>query len=450
MLNLGIKEKFRTGKAYISGTSIGPTLVRAIVGGAVIRFGGMFFGFLVGVQLARGLGPEGYGVYGLAMAIIAVLSVPAEFGFPQLATREIASAHVVGDFAKVRMLIRWFSKVILTLSAVIVSLTALYTVTSAGSLGSSFSNALVWATLMIPAVALLHLYSGALRGLNHLVFGQLFDALVRPAMHSLLLFFASWTAAAYLTPALAMGLGALSSVSAMLAAKCFLNQAIPKCEVYSTALNPEVLWREAFPMAMTEGMRMLQGHVAVFLLGVLASASAVGYFKVASAVMLLISTPIALFNLVSAPMITKLFHQSQHKKLQRLLSFVAIGMTLSSLVLMLPFVMFGERLISIIFGADYSEAAILSKILLLGVLLSAIFGSSAGLLNMTGHAVRVTRASGISLLVLILGCLIAIPACGAVGSAVVVAGSMILWSAVMWWDARRLLGLNSSVWGALF
>ena len=62
-------------------------LVRAVAGASAVHLAGMLFAVLVGVQLARGLGVEGYGQYGIAMAAIALASIPGEFGLPRLVTR---------------------------------------------------------------------------------------------------------------------------------------------------------------------------------------------------------------------------------------------------------------------------------------------------------------------------------------------------------------------------
>src|SRR5690606_41939833 len=101
---------------YLGGAGLGPVLVKAVTGSAGLRIAGMGFGFLVGVQLARGLGAEGYGTYGVAMSIIALLTVPTEFGLPQLLTREVASAQVRQDWARMRGILRWSSRVSLLLS----------------------------------------------------------------------------------------------------------------------------------------------------------------------------------------------------------------------------------------------------------------------------------------------------------------------------------------------
>ena len=433
--------------AYLAGTSLGPTLVRAVIGGAGIRLAGMFFGFLVGIQLARGLGPEGYGIYGLAMAVIAVLTVPTEFGFPQLATREVAAAHALERWGRIRLLLKWFSRTIVAISLLVILIVGGGLAFATDVREPGLSQTLLIGLFLVPFVALLHLYSGALRGLQHLVVGQAPDTLLRPALHSLMLFLVAWLAGIYLSPQVAMGLGVLAALSSMVAALMLLKTRLPAPVSDAVGLNTRRLWRDSLPMAMTEGMRMLQGHVVVFMLGLFAVASVVGYFKVASAIMLLVSTPIALFNLIAAPLIARLHQQSDYDRLQRLLSMVALAMTASCFALSLPFLLQGESLIPWIFGDEYKASAMVLNILIIGVLASAFFGASAGLLNMTGHAGRVSRASAYSLSVLVAACLIAIPIGGAIGGAIASVFSLALWNFLMWRDGKRILRLDAAIWG---
>src|SRR5690606_23744752 len=107
-------------RQYLSGNGIGAVLVKAVAGSAGLRIAGMGFGFLVGVQLARGLGAEGYGIYGVAMSIITLLTVPTEFGLPQLLTREVAAAQALGQWGKMHGILRWSVQSSLGLSVLVV------------------------------------------------------------------------------------------------------------------------------------------------------------------------------------------------------------------------------------------------------------------------------------------------------------------------------------------
>jgi len=428
------------------GSGLGPKLVRAVISGAGIRFAGMFFGFLVSVQLARSLGPDGYGVYGLAMAIIAVLTVPTEFGFPQLATREIAAAHVHGQWERIRALLQWFTRTILILSSLLLLAIFLLLWINIAQPEKALSQTLLVGIFLIPAVALLHLYCSALRGMQHLVVGQVPDILLRPAFHSLLLFLVFWVVGYPESPQAAMALGVAAVTAGLGISILLLKTRLPDAKTQIYKIDGSLLWRDALPMAMTEGMRMLQGHIVVFMLGIFTLASVVGYFKVASGVMVLISTPIALLNIIGAPVISRLYNQDDRFRLQRLLSMLSLAMTVSCSLLALPFLVSGEKLISWGFGSEFIPSAGLLNVLIVGILGSSIFGASAGLLNMTGHAGRVTRASVWSILALVSACMILMPNLDATGGALAAAGSLILWNFLMWRDGKKYLGLDSAIW----
>lgn len=59
---------------YARGTSLGARLIRAAVGTAGLRAVSMGLSFAIGVLLARLLGADGYGLYAVVMAIVALLT----------------------------------------------------------------------------------------------------------------------------------------------------------------------------------------------------------------------------------------------------------------------------------------------------------------------------------------------------------------------------------------
>lgn len=64
---------------------------------------------------------------------------------------------------------------------------------------------------------------------------------------------------------------------------------------------------------------------------------------------------------------------------------------------------------------------------------------------MTGHERRVTRAMFIALTVNIAIVLVAAPLWGSAGAAVAAMGFLITWNALAWLDAKRLVGVNTSL-----
>jgi O-antigen/teichoic acid export membrane protein len=204
-------------------------------------------------------------------------------------------------------------------------------------------------------------------------------------------------------------------------------------------------WASALPMALTEGMRVLQGHMAILLLGFLATVSMVGTFRVASSVALVIAVPTTLLNVVGAPIIARLHAQGDNARSQRLLSWIALGMTSCTLILTIPFIVAGAPLLSFVFGEEFGDANTALLVLCGGAVFSGFYGASAVVLNMTSHQSRVTRASAVSLVLLALIAPPLILMQGVVGAAIATAFSMLIWNFLMWRDAQRLLALDTSL-----
>lgn len=198
-------------------------------------------------------------------------------------------------------------------------------------------------------------------------------------------------------------------------------------------------------MALTEGMRLLQEHLLILLLGVMVVMSEAGIYRMASSVMLFVAMPISLFNIVGMPIIARLHAIGEHSKLQRMLSLVAIGMTLGVALLSTPFLISGEWILTTVFGPDFREGNRVLSVLCVAVLVNAFFGANAAVLNMTGHQSKVTLASFFALVALLVGAVPLITFFGAFGAAVSSLISLTVWNVSMWRYANKNAQLDTSV-----
>lgn len=431
---------------YFTRGGLGATLLRALMGSAGIRIGGMFFGFLVGIQLARSLGAEGYGVYGIAMSVISLITIPTEFGLPQLVTREVAAAQVRNDERRIAGVLHWANRTVILLSM---------SMAGAGFIGwllfrKNFSDGVAIVLLaglpLVPLVALDNLRGAALRGLQHIVRGQIPSVLLRPALFSLLLLLASIFVPSGLNPAVAMAMQALAAAMTLIVATYMLKAFLPRIKHEDVSVRDKQAWlRSALPMALTEGMRILHSNVSILLLGALSTSAVVGVFRVASSMGLLMTMPVTLLHVVAAPIFSRLYAVGDRKRLQRMLSWVAIAMVLGVAILIIPFFLAGPQIMGKVFGAEFGASNAPLIIISMGTLIGSVFGAGATLLNMTGYEKRVTRAFGLSLVLLGVLSFPFIQLWGAIGAALANSISFVFWSVVMWLDARRLLQLDTSV-----
>lgn len=432
-------------KRYMAGSGLGPMLIKAVVGTAGLRLAGMGCGFLIGVLLARGLGADGYGVYGIAMSIIALLTVPTEFGMPQLVTREVAKAQVQNNNAHLRGVLRWATRSIVGISVALALLVVVWLVSFGGGLTSRVGTAVVMGLVMVPLVALANVKGAALRGMQHIVKGQLPDTLIRPFAFAGILFLVPLLTGG-LTPVSAMISGVLSAAIGLVGAAWLLVRHMPADEdAPHPVVDTKGWWASAFPMAMTEGMRGLQGNAAILIMGWLMTEAAVGVFRVAQSVSALVWFPVTMFLLVGSPVISRLHAAGEKEKLQRLLGWLAAGMTLGSALLMLPFLFAGEELLGAVFGAEFAMANQPLLILCAGGIIFSCLGPGVILLNMTGHERRVSRAFAISVVSLVVVAPPLVHFFGGNGAAVATVVGVAIGSSLMWRDASRLLGFDSSI-----
>jgi O-antigen/teichoic acid export membrane protein len=107
-------------------------------------------------------------------------------------------------------------------------------------------------------------------------------------------------------------------------------------------------------------------------------------------------------------------------------------------------------LLSLAFGGEFADAAAALRIIAVAQIINAAFGPNAILLNMSHNERRVTRAMAIALVLNIAAVLLLGTVWRARGTAVGMLIAMLCWNVIAWWDARRILGLDTSVIGRVF
>ncbi len=431
-------------RSYLARDGLVPVLTRTLAGSAGIRIIGMVFGFLVGVQLARGLGAEGYGIYGLAMSMISLAMVPAEFGLPQLLTREVAAAQVKKDWGRLRGITHWATRANFLISLVIALTVSVWLIVNS-TINSTLGLTLLTGLLMVPLVGQTNIRGAVLRGLQHVVKGQLPGVLIQPALHSILLFIAPHLIAP-LNPYLSMVLGSLSALASLFVATLILKKVMPASVGRATRIINNRQWiSSALPMALSQGMHVFQGNASLLLLGFLSTVSVVGNFRVATSLVLLIGFPISLINMISGSIISRIYIQRKMEALQYLMTCLTLAMTIGTAIVTLPLLAYGPFLLNLVFGKDFLASNPPLQVLCFGMLLCSTLGANVVLLNMCGYERRVTRAFFIALIFLIVVGVPLIYFYGSVGAAIANATSMFLWNIILYRDARKLINIDTSI-----
>jgi O-antigen/teichoic acid export membrane protein len=201
----------------------------------------------------------------------------------------------------------------------------------------------------------------------------------------------------------------------------------------------------ALPMAMTQGVHVLQGNASLLILGFFSTAVTVGTFRVATSVFMLVGLPVSLFNMVSGAIVSRIYAKNDREALQFFLACLVFGMTLGTVLIALPLVLFGDQILGHVFGQEFVSSTKPLNVLCLGMVFSAAMGGNVVCLNMCGYERRVTRAFLISFFFMTVTGVPLVIYFGSVGAAVANATSMILWNSILCWDAKVLLGMDTSL-----
>lgn len=431
----------------LAGPGFGAIFARVVAGSALIQATGMGLALLVGMLLARALGAHGLGIYSLSMSIVAVLGIPTEFGLPTYLMREVASAHVRQDWARLRTVVAWCTRTILISSVIVTAIAVVVLLLADRAIGHELSLTVLAALPLVLLVALTKAREATLQGMNLQPLAQVPMLAGRPGIFLATLVFVVFALGYTLEPAQAMLLHSLSMT--LVVAGITLLYRSHVAGQFVTQASPGFDGREALraavPMAMTEGLRVLNGHVAVFLLGVLATPTAVGLFKVADAICILCALPMFVLNNVVGPQIARLHAAGDLERLRSLVSYVALAMAAGSFTMAVPVVLFGTNILALLFGPEFGDAQAPMIVLCIGYAICAMFGPSLAFMNLTGREQTVTRSFAASFLAnLVLGA-VAVMVAGAVGAALANVVGYLVWNGWLWREAKRQADVDTSL-----
>jgi O-antigen/teichoic acid export membrane protein len=356
----------------------------------VLRIAGLASTFLLGVVLARGLGPAEYGVYGLVTTIAALLMTVTLLGTPQLAVRDFSILSQNEDWAGVRQRLLQYG-LSTTLAGLLIGIAA--------TLATQLAGAETRTVLLVAQGGVLTLLMGItalaasmLRGLGAMIKGQVMDILVRPGLVFLLalLILASGRSIDAVT---AIWLQVLVTLASSLVSILWIVGSIPRGQrrLLEGQRPFRLDWlRTAIPLGIVDMLRQLSGSYSVIFVGWIASAVDLGIFRVAVACGVVAAMPVTIFHIVFAPKMAQLNETGRTRELQQLLS----GTTTAMLAIMVPATLaswfLGRLAISFAFGAQYAGAWLPLFFLCLAQLVNAAFGMGPILLAMCGGERRLT------------------------------------------------------------
>jgi len=438
-------QMFKFGNKTVR-NSLQSRLIMGVFWSAGLKVANTLMSLVIGIVLARYLGPDKFGVYTYIFAVVTIIGLPTKAGLPSLLVRETAKYQLNQNWPMLRgLLLASNGFAMLAACAAIVYIVRFWENSSSVEI-----NAFFWALLLLPIVAFGNLREATLRGLRNVVAGQIPEMLLRPGF-ILIFIFTAISHQVTVDVELAVKYNALAAFLAFVVGAILLARALPlQVRQCRADFQPKIWLKSLVPLSLFSGMQVLNGAVSIAILGQLSNMMDVGLFRVALQGAELVAFGLSIFSIVLGPHVARLYEKKDMAKLQRILTLstrASLAVALSAVALL---VVNGELLLQMIFGAEYTSAYRALIVLCIGQMINAATGPVAILLNMSGHENETVKGIAVNLVINVSMCVLLIPLYGHLGAAVAATISFSIYNAIITWAAYRKTGINTFIVGKKF
>lgn len=438
-----MKGESESRSAPLADNSVLRRVLSSIFGSGAMSVLGMGVSFLVGVQLARYMAPDSFGIYSGVIAIFFIAVIPPQLGLPTMFVRKMANR--LGDGSadnELSGMIR-YAMIAVPLAGLICALI------SAGVL--ALYGWQVYALYGFGIVCLYPLIAvsrGVLIGLGLVTLSQGLEHLARPSLFALLLF---------LTVPSSGGMSVhgamLAHLASLLLATCLIGgialREIAKHRVWRAPTYAPRNWlRSGAPIVGWEIFRSYNAQMAILVSGLFVLASELGDLRIALTIATLFGFPQSVVNLALAPVVARYHEAGDSEKLQNVTALTTCLAVAAQLAAFVILALFGEVLISALFGAAYAGAAPLMMCLITGHLLLGCLGPSAIILlmaNKESYVFKISMVIGVLQTIIALALL---PIFGVFGAAFAASFGVAIQGVIFTFEAYRKFGYRLNVFSS--
>lgn len=431
----------------LAGPELGAVLLRGGGGALAVSLAGTGLGLGCHLLLARWLGEAAYGVYAYLLTWIGILALLSRLGFETALVRFLPKYRVEGRADLARGLLRRADRLCLLAALAIAGTAGAVLAVLAPRLDPALVGAGWVALAAIPPLALIGVRKGALQGLGRVVWAQVPDALLRPALVAVAAALA-WLVAGRAGAALAMALTVGAWLVALALAWLGQRRALVAGSLAGAGVEISDRTREwlrvSLPLLLVSGMRQLLNQTDVLLVGALLGPTEAGIYFVAARLTHLISFGLVASNAVASPLISATHAAGRQGELQRLVTLSAWGASGFALLVALSLLLLRAPLLALFGDAFVAGGAVLA-VLAAGQVVNALTGPVGQLLNMTGHQDANARILAVITLANLALSAPAILWLGSLGAALVTSTLVATKNLWTWSLVRRRLGIDSSI-----
>ncbi|MER8883324.1 lipopolysaccharide biosynthesis protein [Mesorhizobium sp. M0408] len=397
----------------------------------LVYIGGAGLTSLAQLLIARIVGSTSYGIYSYVLAWTSVLAYLATLGFHVSLLRFVSAYSAKGRLDLVHGVIRFALQRSLAAATLfgIVGAALIFFFSDPSHKELQISQLLGMAA--VPLVTAYALGATLVRAFGGGVSALLPERIVRDGLLLTLLGMAglsgSWTPNA---PLVMQAVLASSAITVGLVFVMATKFQPPGLRQVQPGDESREWWSAVPPMMLMAGLDVFISRAGVMVLGWTHHIREAGIFALGLNVALLVSLSLVAVSTMFAPTAAALHARGDRMALQQLFSRAALLSSGGALTMAIPMLAIIEPLLSW-FGGDFSTAAPVARILILGYVFVALCGPQMLLLMMTGNEWAAAATMIVGAAASIIGCATGIALYGAPGAAVGLALALAIWNVAM-------------------
>jgi O-antigen/teichoic acid export membrane protein len=429
-----------------------PSLLKSGIAVTFLRGLNVVIGFALLAVLTRALGPDGLGIYAYATTFLMLAAIPISYGWAPLILRAAARALQDGNWPPVKYMFRRARLIAVIVTAVALGggLLLAWIAPAGWPAAAGLTIALLLATIFY-FDQLSALRTALLRGVGQAAQGQMPEMLVRPGVQLFILLVALVTGVVTLSLEFIFAALAVASISAYVFGAWLLSKSAPADLTQSVEAEHDPAWAKgANVFALSAGVIMVNSYIDLLLLGLIGTLEDVGLYKVAVQVSLAGALVYTSLNMIAVQRFATGYAAANFQEMQKTATVSARLSALAVVPLAIVLLIYGERLVPLLFGEAFAAALAPMLILTFAQFINAGSGMGRSLLMATGLEDVVAKTALLALAVKIAACLALIPPYGAEGAAAASALSLIVWNSVLWWLCWRRHSVDTSAVGWSF
>ena len=393
------------------------------------------------VILARLLGAETFGIYGIGWTVLLIIGTIAPMGLPNGVIRFGSRYWKKNNAALKNMFVQSLG---LTLSSSLLIGSVLFLcapwLAQQVFQKPDLTAVLRWFALAVPLVAGLRVAAAVTRISQRMKFSVYAEDLSQPAANLILVLFfylLGWRLLGAVAAAV-FSFGISLCLALHYIRNLFPEVFVKREKIYASARE---LFTFSLPTAFIGLFAVLMIRVDRLCIGVFSPAREVGIYHAASQLAVLFFIVLAALSGIFSPMIADLYHKGEMKRLEELFRVSTKWGIYLTMPVFLMICFAPHEMMTVIFGHEYVNGAWPLFILAIGMLINVGAGAVSPLLIMTGHQKRWLVIYSLMLTVNIILNWLLIPRLGMIGAALATAASMSGLSLSGLFQVKRTVGL---------